>query len=165
MGEPKIEEQAEQPYVAVSASVRQPEIPQVVPAMFGEIFGWVGSHDVAQTGPAFIRYRGTDASGVMEIEVGCPVAAPHAGDERVKADSFPAGRYATVVYVGPYDRLCDVHCALGEWIGKNNLRLVETKHADGSEVWGARTEFYISDPAEEPDPQKWETWVSFLIES
>jgi len=41
----------------------------------------------------------------LEVDVANPVAAFVAGDSRIVADFLPAGRYATVMFVGPPDRL------------------------------------------------------------
>jgi hypothetical protein len=30
-------------------------------------------------------------------------------------------------------------------------------------MWDARIEFYITDPAVEPDPKKWKTELAFLV--
>jgi effector-binding domain-containing protein len=38
----------------------------------------------------------------MEIDVGVPVATTVTGDGRVTAEILPAGRYATLIYNGPY---------------------------------------------------------------
>ena len=38
----------------------------------------------------------------LELEVGAPVEGAVEGDERVRAGSLPAGRYLTLMHVGPY---------------------------------------------------------------
>jgi hypothetical protein len=35
--------------------------------------------------------------------------------------------------------------------------------SEEGKAWGARIEAYLTDPAEEPDPQKWQTELAFLI--
>jgi hypothetical protein len=40
---------------------------------------------------------------------------------------------------------------------------VEAPPGDRGEVWDARLEVYLSNPAEEPDPEAWRTEIAYLV--
>jgi effector-binding domain-containing protein len=133
-----------------------------VPRLFGEVFGWVGQRGLTQTGAPLIRYLVTDMERPLEIEVGVPVGAAVSGDARVKPGVLPAGRYATLVHTGPYDRVQHATGALLDWAAKNGIVWQMTTRGD-TDVWAARVEYYPTDPQQEPDPEKWVTELAFLV--
>jgi effector-binding domain-containing protein len=85
----------------------------------------------------------------LEIDLAVPVAAGVSGDERVRTDTLPAGRYATLVHVGPYGGLRGAHAALQAWCAERGI------------AWAERVETYVTDPRRQPDSSKWETEVAF----
>jgi effector-binding domain-containing protein len=75
---------------------------------------------------------------------------------------LPAGRYAAVTHVGHPNELVDATRALLDWADAEGLTWDVA--ADGSgERWGCRLEFYLTDPAAEPDMSKWETQLAFRL--
>jgi hypothetical protein len=40
----------------------------------------------------------------------------------------------------------------------------EAGSTDAGEVWGRRLERYLTDPAKEPDPSRWETVLEFRLQ-
>jgi len=117
---------------------------------------------VAPAGPPFFRSLVIDLARELEIEVGVPVAAPVREDDRVSAGAFPAGRYATALHTGPYDQLIDATAALLAWAEENGIawQMQETEKGD---AWAGRAEFYLNGPEAEPDPEKWQTELAFLV--
>ena len=107
MTEPKIEHRNEQPYVGIRAQVTMQELGKTLPplCLWGEVYGWLASKDVKPAGAPLWRYLVIDMAAKLEIDVGVPVATPATGDNRITADTLPAGRYATIVYIGPYEGL------------------------------------------------------------
>ena len=162
--EPKLEQREQQHYVAIPVTVSMDSIGATLPPLVGEVFGWLAQKGVAPAGPPFFKYIVTDMKKGMEMEVGVPVATPQKSEGRMKAGAFPAGRYSTVVHVGPYERIIDTTADLLEWADKKGVtwRSRETEKGD---AWDARTEFYLSDPQKEPDPAKWRTELAFLTAS
>jgi AraC family transcriptional regulator len=75
-----------------------------------------------------------------------PVAAHASSSAGVIADTLPGGLVATMMHVGPYDKLTESHAAIQQWI-----------EAEGFVATGAPWEFYITDPADFPDPADWKT--------
>src|ERR1700759_2904270 len=103
--EPKIEYRSEQPYVGLRAQVTMQELGQLLPPLWGEVYGWLASKGLKPAGAPLWRYRVIDMAAKLEIDVGVPVATPVTGDNRITADPLPAGRYATIVDTGPYEGL------------------------------------------------------------
>jgi effector-binding domain-containing protein len=160
LSEPRVAERAEQPYVAIKALVSMQTIGTVLPQIHPEVFGWLRARGIAPAGAPFWKYNVIDMT--RQMEVGVPVAAAVAGDERVLADVLPAGRYATLVHTGHPSGLMDATAALLAWVKAEGLKWDMRETEDGQE-WGSRLEIYETDPAEEPDMEKWETQLAFRL--
>jgi effector-binding domain-containing protein len=159
---PKIVERTEQPYVAIKSVVKMEEIGPTAGKLFGEVFGWLSGHGLTPAGAPFFRYNVIDMERGLEIEFALPTAAPAPGDDRVLAGVLPAGRYASLIHVGPYDQLIDANAALGEWIKEQGLT-VDVAKSPAGDRFGCRLEIYLNDPGVEKDPAKWETEVAFKL--
>jgi effector-binding domain-containing protein len=160
--EPKVVERADQPYVAIRALVTMEELGSVVPPLNKEVFGWLAARGAVATGAPFWKYNVIDMERRLEVEAGVAVAAPMPGDDRVLAGVLPGGRYATVRYTGHPMGLADATAQLLEWAAGQGLTWDVTETEDG-ERWGARLEIYESDPAQEPDMDKWVTELAFRL--
>jgi effector-binding domain-containing protein len=159
---PKIVERGEQPYVAVKSVVSMKEIGAVAGKFLGEIFGWAAGHGLAPAGAPFFKYNVVDMERGLEIEFGVPTASLVTGDDRVLAGVLPAGRYASLVYRGPYEQLYDANAALLDWIKEQGLAM-DVKESPDGDRFGCRLEIYLTDPAVEKDPQKGETEVAIKL--
>jgi effector-binding domain-containing protein len=160
--EPKVVERQPQPYVAIKVLVTMQEISQVVPPLNGEVFGWLADHGATPSGPPFWKYNVIDMERDLEIEAGVAVEQPVPGDDRVLAGTLPGGSYATLVHTGHPDQLIDATAALLDWGKTQGLTWDRSDGVEG-ERWGARLEFYLTDPDDEPDMNKWETEVAFRV--
>jgi effector-binding domain-containing protein len=158
LSEPKFITREPQPYAAIRLSVEQPEIPQKAPPLIGEILGWAAQH-ARQAGPAFFNYTAMEPGRPMEMEVGVPVAESIEGDGRVVGGTLPGGRYVTVTWTGPYDRLRDAHEALHQWLAKQNL----DSEAAADDKRMTLLEIYVTDPEEVKDPNQWVTEIAFKL--
>jgi len=160
--EPVLEHRNEQLYVAIRSEVDMSEIPSALPPLIPEVFSWLNKNNGTPAGPPFFRYLSCNPGNRFVVEVGVPVAKAITGDDRVQSGSFPAGRYAKVTHLGSYNHLKEAHMFLETW-GKENGIQYKQSVSDGSISWGSRTEFYVTDWKEEPDPDKWQTDVLFLV--
>lgn len=160
--EPKVVERQPQPYVAIKVLVTMQEIGQVVPPLNGEVFGWLADHGATPSGPPFWKYNVIDMERDLEIEAGVAVEQPVPGDDRVLAGTLPGGSYATLVHTGHPDQLIDATAALLDWGTTQGLTWDRSDGVEG-EQWGARLEFYLTDPDDEPDMNKWETELAFRV--
>ena len=101
--EPKVEHRSEQPYVAIRTQVTLRELGRgLVSRLFSEVHAWLEKQGAAPTDAPFIRYLVIDMQTKLDIELGWPVAHPLSGTERISAGVLPAGRYASLVSIGPY---------------------------------------------------------------
>jgi effector-binding domain-containing protein len=159
---PVVEYHEEQPYVAIRVTIDMQKIPTVVPPLIGEVANWLEKRNIPDVGPCFFRYLSCTQNGRITVDAGFPVAKAPEGDERVQPGSFPAGQYLKVTHLGDYSNLREAHMFLESWAGRNGLTLEDELHPEGVE-WGSRTEIYVNDCELEPDPEKWQTDITFLL--
>jgi len=95
----------------------QPELSRVIPAACGEVWNFIRSHQIPDPG----RHVAVYLDGVINIECGAEVASPFTGANRVVGSATPAGKVATTVHWGPYDRLGDAHEAITRWCAGQQL--------------------------------------------
>ncbi len=145
--EPKIEYRDRRYYAAIRKKLKWEEIPEILPPLIPELFKWLERNRIKQVGAPFFNYLKMNSDN-MEVEVGIPTASPVEGDGRINAGSFPAGKYAVASYTGPYDKLFEVNTAIEKWKDENHLKFISPK-----------AEFYPTDPAAEPNPDKWVTVI------
>jgi effector-binding domain-containing protein len=162
LAEPKIVHRADQPYVAIKALVTMESISAVVPPLNKEVFGWLAARGAAASGAPFWKYNVIDMERQLEVEAGAPVAVAVPGDDRVLAGVIPGGMYATVRYTGHPMGLYDATVALLEWAAGQGLAF-DVRETEDGDRWGARLEIYESDPAQEPDMDKWVTDLAFRL--
>jgi effector-binding domain-containing protein len=94
--------------------------------------------------------------------MGVPVAARAEGDDRVKAGALPAGRYVVLWHVGDFDGLIASNAELLQWAEQQGVALEGSETPAGT-VFAGRFEQYLTNPAEEPDPAKWQVDVASLM--
>lgn len=159
---PRLEWRDATPFLAIRTRARIADIGATCSPLVDTLFGWMAEHGVAEAGPVFFRYVRVDMAGELDIDVGVPVHAPlPAGDGRVRPDMLPAGHYAMLTHIGPYDGLMEAIARLLAWGEQQGLRW---QACAGQRGWVARLEFYPTNPAEEPDASKWVSELAFLTE-
>jgi effector-binding domain-containing protein len=166
MGEPTIELRPSQPYLGIAGRITD-GVPAFVDRAFPELYGWLGEHGIEPAGPPFIRFRELDADGEpLELEVAAPVDGDPPGDGRVRADSLPAGRYLTMLHVGPYrsETAPDLVAARQRLIGwAAEQGIVYSRETDRGLTLPCALERYLIGPPAEPDFTKWETEFAYLV--
>jgi effector-binding domain-containing protein len=158
---PHIADRAEQPYAAISGKVTMAGIGPLAQRT-GEVFGWLAARGISPAGPPFLRYNVIDMERELDIEAGVPITAPADGDEQVKVDTLPAGRYAVMNHTGAPETLIGAVDKLLSWADAQELTWDSAGTPDG-ERWGCRLEILLTDPAEQPDMTKWETQLAFRL--
>jgi effector-binding domain-containing protein len=161
--EPKIERRKKQQYVAIRMAVPIPFGKYFQPAWI-EVYNWTQQNGIKLSGPSIIRYLTTDMSKELDIDIGFTVNKPVKGDDRIIADTLPAGRYVTLLYTGSYrgKGIYNATVALLEWAKENKIKW-DTSKKKGVEWGNGRLEYYFSDPALEKDPSKLKAELAFLI--
>ncbi len=149
--EPKIEYRAEQPYIALSARIAMPEIPEKLPPFIPQIYQWLKGKNTEPAGPLFFRYFDLKDK-LIQVHVGVPVKKAIPVEKEFTAEILPAGRYAVQTFTGNYTGLPQAHAAFEKWAKINQLQLT-----------GPRTESYVLGPETNNDPATWQTEILQLI--
>ena len=162
LSEPKLENRAEQCYAAIRTQVPIPFGSYLGP-LWDEVDLWLKNKRIPDSGPAIIRYLTTDMSKKLDIDVGFAIGSAVPGDGRITVDILPAGRYATLLYTGPYKGkgIFKATVALLDWAQAKNI-VWNTSRKNTVEWWAGRVEWYLTDPAVEKDPKKFRTELAFL---
>lgn len=161
--EPRVVDRAEQPYAAIKRRVTMQTIPEIADRL-SDVFGWLGARGIEPAGAPFFKYNVIDMEHELEMEGGVPIAIQVEGEGEILTGVLPAGRYVTVTHVGHPDELEGVTAALLNWAKELGLTWDMTR-TDAGEQWGCRLELYNTDPAVEPDMNKWETELAFRLAS
>ena len=159
--EPEITQRAAQPYAGISDWVTMATIGSVADRI-PEIFGWLGARGIAPAGPPFFRYHIIDMARQLQVEVGVPVASVVEGDGDIRAGALPAGRFAVMTHTGTPDTLVAATAELLAWAAARGLAW-DVSRTDEGEKWGCRVEFYLTNPAEQPDASQWQTELAFRL--
>jgi len=163
ISEPQLEDRPDQPYMGIRTQATMSELGTVISQRLGEVFAWLGTRGVAPAGPPFIRYHVIDMAAKLDIELGVPVVGAVSDDGNISAGVLPAGRYATLIYTD-VGRGIEANAALLDWGARQGLAW-DSWPAENGEGFGARIEFFLTDPQDEPDPTKWETEVAIRLAS
>ena len=164
---PEITQRSAQPYAGISAWVPMADLGSVADRI-PEIFGWLGGRGIAPAGPPFFRYHVIDMERQLQVEVGVPVASPvedvlAAEDSgQIRAGTLPAGRFAVMTHTGAPDTLYAATGELLDWAQSRGLTW-DMSPTDDGERWGCRVEFYLTDPAQQPDVSQWQTQLAFRL--
>jgi effector-binding domain-containing protein len=161
IGEPKIEDRNEQPYVAIRTQATMQELGPVIAQRLGDVFGWLAQQGVAPAGAPFVRYLIIDMETLLELEIGVPVAAALPGDDQISAGVLPAGRYASLVYTGT-DNGIKANATLLKWGAEKGL-VWDQWETEKGDAFGARLESFLTNPDTEPDQEKWQTEVAIRL--
>jgi hypothetical protein len=160
--EPKLEDRAEQPYVAIRTQAPVSDLGNgMIPRLQDEVLDWLGQKGIAPAGPPLMRFHVIDMPSRLDIELGWPVASPIGGEGHIVAGALPAGRYATLVYTGVANGV-PANKLLIDWAREQGI---EWDHWDTPEgdAFRSRYESLLTEPTDEPDPAKWETEVAIKL--
>lgn len=127
-----------------------------------ELFVWLDGKGIAPAGPPFLRLNVIDMANELEVEAGVPVAEDVFSEDPVFGGVLPAGRYVDYTYIGHPDGTIDATAAVLAWADEQGLTFDRRSSSDG-DVWGCRLMLLLTNPADEPDPQKWATGLLFRL--
>ena len=160
--EPKLEDRNAQHYAGIRTQATLQEMGTgLIPQLHKEVFVWLKAQGVAPSGAPFLRFHVIDMESKLDIEMGWPVASSVSGNGRINAGILPAGRYATIIYTGLENGM-EASKALLDWAAENGL-VWDRWEAENGDTFGSRLETYLTDPADEPDPAKWETELAIRL--
>ncbi|MET3923400.1 GyrI-like domain-containing protein [Arthrobacter sp. UYEF20] len=143
----------EQPTAVVRETVPMTALREFFSRAYAAVMGAVQQQHVQLAGPPFALYRGMPTD-VVDVEAGFPLAAPFPGTAEggVTAGALPAGQAFEAMHIGSYETLEDTYHAL-------MARMEAEAVTPAEKMW----EYYLSDPATEPDPSKWKTLVVWPV--
>ena len=121
--------------------VRIPEMGATLQTAFGEVYGALGARGVATEGPPFVIYHQRPVEDEpFDIEICAPVARRTDPPAGWRMQELPAGSFASLEHVGPYDTIGEAYERLLAWVSEH-----------GSTVSGPPREAYLSGPGTEPE--------------
>ncbi|MFW6257420.1 MAG: SRPBCC family protein [Prolixibacteraceae bacterium] len=138
-------------YASVRKEVSFTEVGLVMDEMFGIVSNFIESANTGVAGMPFSIYHEMEGEKI-DLECGIPISQLVEGTESVITGTYPETKCAAVDYYGDYRQLEDAHTALQAWIEEHRFQLA-----------GSPIEFYLTDPATEPDPAKWHTQIYYPV--
>jgi len=159
--DPKIETRDSVTYMGIRVQTPMSDFSTVILQTHDEIFVWLREHSVAPAGAPFIRYHVINMEGLMDVEMGVPVAGAVLGNGRINANTLPEGQYATLIYTGVANGV-PANGVLIDWAMRQGLVWDRWDDPNG-DAFGSRVESFLTDPADEPDMTKWETEVAIKL--
>jgi effector-binding domain-containing protein len=139
-------ERSEQTTLCVRTRSPVQNLSQALGTAFGAIMQTLGERGEAPVGPSYVAYFNMDMQD-LEIEAGFPVAYGYPDDGDIKHSVIPAGKYASCLYVGPYDQIGPTYEGLLQWLQERQLT-----------ASGISYEFYFNSPMDTP-PQDLQTQI------
>jgi effector-binding domain-containing protein len=131
--------------------VRLSDIGSVIGTAFGEVYGYLGAHGGEPGGPPFVIYHGMPGrDDPFDVEICAPVARRSDAPPGWQIAELPAGMFATLLHIGPYDTLGAGYTKLTAWLGSHDMT-----------VAGPPREVYLSEPDTPPDRVK--TIIEFPV--
>jgi effector-binding domain-containing protein len=113
------------------ASVRRQATQQTIGALIGTSGVWdlMKARGIKSTGHNVVVYwdeRGRDlmhAPNGIPVDIGAEIEAPFESDAELSCTTTPAGRFISVLHIGPVDRLGDAYDAIFAHVRAHNLKL------------------------------------------
>ena len=149
------------PYAAVALTVPMEKLATAGP-LNGVVFEWLARQDVPPAGPPFWKYDVIDMAGQLELEVGVATAGAASPDDQVSVGELPAGRYLETTFHGHPDGLEQATADLLAHAEAQGL-IFDKADSPSGDRWAARLEYYLTDPADQPDMTESDTTLSFKL--
>lgn len=159
IGKPKIDPRSKINYMGIRIIVPFKGISKEISRIADELNDWVEDNKVKISGLPFLRYHVIDMRGFMDISYCVPVRRALPDEGNVKADTLPAGRYASLVYSGGG---ISGNRALIEWVRAQGLEFDRWDIEQGDNFRG-RYETYLTDPKIEPRKSRWKIEVAIKL--
>ena len=140
-----------QPIVFIQRRVKRTEFQALFAECFPKLYGHCMENGLAMAGQPIARYV-EHTPGMATVDCIIPLASATEDHGEIKAGELQSGPTAVATHTGPYEQLEATYGVIESWLAENGL-------ARNGPYW----ECYVTDPGDEPDPDKWETEVFFPI--
>ena len=140
-------------FLSIRDTVNQREMNNVHGKIYGAINHYLDSLSLTETASPLVIYHFFSEDRI-DLECGIPIKdSTVLGSGSIKLNRIKTTNVVTAVHHGPYERLPETYFGINEWMRKNEVI-----------VTGPPWELYLTDPANESNPEKWETAIYFPIE-
>jgi effector-binding domain-containing protein len=148
----EIKQQPAQPVLSIRARTAVQNLPVLIGQTCERVIQHLQGLGEAPSGDLFVTYYNMDMQD-LDVEIGFTLSKslPGAGD--IQAGTIPAGKVATCVYTGPYEKMIPAYEALNDCIKENGL-----------EPTGTSYEYYLNGPPETP-PEAFQTRIVLPIKA
>lgn len=139
-------------FLSIRDSVSQSEMNNIHGKIYSRINHYMDSSGLEiASSPMVIYHYWSDT--LIDIEAGIPITdSVEVIDDNIRLNKIRSGKVVTAIHHGAYDRIPETYFGINEWMRKNKVV-----------VNGPPWEVYITDPAKEVDPEKWQTAIYFPI--
>lgn len=146
-----------QAIIAIKDSVHMDDYSSFYEKSYGAIMAYMGRNSIQSTGYPISVTHYWDSAGASVIEAAMPVAevleVPD-NENGMYSRMMEGSQVLKVSHWGPYETVGMSYEALEAYMMENSL-----------EENGPPYEVYITDPASEPDPSKWETQIVWPVKA
>lgn len=146
-----IQENSAQPTLCIRKRVPVEALPETFGQAYNDILFYLNSLQEQPVGAPYAAYYNMDMSD-LDVEIGFPVAKTLPGDEEILPSEIPAGRYASLIHTGSYDKIGEAYESLSTFI-----------KGCGLSPSGVAYEFYLNDPGQTP-PHELQTKIMFPLQ-
>lgn len=143
-------DQKEQPTLSIRVRTSFANLPKEIGKAYGAICAYLEELGEAPSDAPFTAYYNMDMDD-LDVEMGFPVSKPLAGKGEIKASVVPAGKQASCMHKGSYEKMAPTYEALTAWVAEK-----------GMEPTGIVYEYYYNAPCEVP-PDELLTKIVFLL--
>jgi effector-binding domain-containing protein len=112
----RVEHVEARPAAVVRCRTARADLVEAIPQACAELWDHARGA-LPDLGRTVVLYRG--AGPVLDVEVGVEVESPFKAREPITCSQIPAGTAAATTYMGPYERLPEVHAAVRRWCARN----------------------------------------------
>lgn len=153
-----------QPYLSIRSQLQRRNLERQANLFFTELRQFITARAIEDMGPGFLRYLTIGADGQLDMEFGYFTTRMHAGGGPFRSGVLPAGLFMTAEWMGPYERLTDIHAMLPGWAAENGVSW-QMRRADGEISYGCRLEIFHQSPRHVKDPAQYRTEIAILLDS
>ncbi|MCK9519398.1 MAG: GyrI-like domain-containing protein [Dehalococcoidia bacterium] len=136
-----------QPTAFIHLEATVATIPQAIAEALGEIAPYLEESGIEMGELPFARYYDVQPEKVV-FDAGFPVSRPVTPRGRVQSGELPGGPAIVTTHFGLYDQMRPAYEALKQWAQEH-----------GRAAAGAPWELYYTDPAAEPNLERWKTEI------
>lgn len=146
----QLSEPKEQPVLSIRKRTSVANLPQEIGKAYGAIAAYLEELGEAPADAPFTAYYNLDMDD-LDVEMGFPVSKPLAGKDEITANVIPAGKQASYMYKGSYEKMGPAYEALTAWVANQGLKPT-----------GISYEYYYNAPCEVPEDELL-TKIVFLL--